>query len=43
MYANIIIDISHESVDRTFQYKVPGLLEETLQVGQQEEKLQSNF
>ncbi len=35
MYANIIIDISHESVDRTFQYKVPGLLEETLQVGQQ--------
>ena len=22
-YANIIIDISHEKVDRTFQYKIP--------------------
>ena len=31
-YANIIIDISHEKVDRTFQYKIPeellGKLEE---------------
>ncbi len=31
-YANIIIDISHEKVDRTFQYKIPealaGILEE---------------
>ena len=22
-YANIIIDISHESVDKTFQYRIP--------------------
>ncbi len=22
-YANIIIDISHEKVDKTFQYKIP--------------------
>ena len=26
-YANIIIDISHESVDRTFQYRIPQELE----------------
>ncbi|MGN1159404.1 MAG: primosomal protein N' [Lachnospiraceae bacterium] len=26
-YANIIVDISHESVDRTFQYRVPETLE----------------
>ncbi len=35
MYANIIIDISHESVDRVFQYKVPEKLEKSLQAGQQ--------
>ena len=23
IYANIIIDISHESVDKTFQYRIP--------------------
>lgn len=34
-YANIIIDISHESVDRTFQYRIPEELREHIQVGQQ--------
>ena len=32
-YANIIIDISHESVDRTFQYRIPQELEDRIQVG----------
>ena len=32
-YANIIIDISHEKVDKTFQYKVPVMLEDTLEAG----------
>ena len=34
-FANIIIDISHESVDRTFQYRVPERLFGQLSVGQQ--------
>lgn len=34
-YANIIIDISHESVDRTFQYRIPDGLRGKLQAGQQ--------
>lgn len=34
-FANIIIDISHESVDRTFQYRIPESLREQIQVGQQ--------
>ncbi len=32
-YANIIVDISHEKVDRPFQYKIPESLKETLAVG----------
>ena len=28
MYANVIIDISHEKLDKTFQYKVPQELRE---------------
>ena len=28
MYANIIIDITHEKLDRIFQYSVPPELEE---------------
>lgn len=32
-YADIIIDISHEAVDRTFQYKVPEKLREQVKVG----------
>ena len=34
-FANIIIDISHESVDRLFQYRIPEGLRESIQVGQQ--------
>lgn len=32
-YANIIVDISHESVDRTFQYRIPADLQEQVHVG----------
>ncbi len=35
MYANIIIDISHEMVDRPFQYRIPPCLEGEIQVGSQ--------
>lgn len=34
-YANIIIDISQEKLDRTFQYKIPRQLEQTMRVGMQ--------
>lgn len=37
LYANIIIDISHEKLDRTFQYKVPEHLQKDLEVGMQVE------
>lgn len=33
MYANIIVDISHEKVDKTFQYLVPKELEGSLSEG----------
>ena len=32
-FADVIIDISHEKVDRPFQYKIPENLQETLEVG----------
>lgn len=32
-YANIIIDISHEKVDKTFQYKIPEVLRGKLRPG----------
>lgn len=32
-YANIIIDISHEKLDKTFQYSVPEVLRDSLQIG----------
>ena len=32
-YADVIIDISHEKVDRIFQYKIPEALRETVLVG----------
>lgn len=32
-YADVIIDISHEKVDRPFQYLVPEHMQETLEVG----------
>lgn len=35
LYADIIIDISHEALDRVFSYKVPFSLREDIQVGQQ--------
>ncbi|MBQ9927980.1 MAG: primosomal protein N' [Lachnospiraceae bacterium] len=33
MYANIIIDISHEKVDKTFQYKIPEAMKSVLEEG----------
>lgn len=33
MYANIIIDITHEKLDKIFQYRIPSELEGVLQVG----------
>ena len=33
MYADIIVDISHEQLDKTFQYKVPLELEGQLEIG----------
>ena len=33
LYANIIIDISHEKLDKTFQYEVPEPLRESLRIG----------
>lgn len=33
LYADVIINISHEAVDRTFQYKVPLLLRSEISVG----------
>lgn len=32
-YANIIVNISHENLDKSFQYKVPSQLEGTVSVG----------
>ena len=32
-YANIIVDIAHEKVDRPFQYKIPQDLQDSLCVG----------
>ena len=34
-YANVIVDISLEKLDRTFQYRVPAELEDGLSVGMQ--------
>ena len=36
-YANIIVDISHEKLDKTFQYKIPEALKEVLKIGMQVE------
>ena len=33
MYANIIVDISHENLDKSFQYIVPKRLEDSISVG----------
>ncbi len=34
-YADIIIDISHEAIDRAFQYEVPDLLRKDIMLGQE--------
>ena len=33
MYADIIIDINNENVDKTFQYLVPEQLEDQISIG----------
>ena len=33
MYADIIIDITHEKLDKVFQYRIPSHLEGMLKVG----------
>lgn len=32
-YANVIVDISHEKVDRPFQYKIPEKLQDKIEIG----------
>ena len=32
-YANIIVNISHENLDRTFQYKIPSPLQNVVEIG----------
>ena len=34
-YANVIVDISHEKLDKIFQYRIPEHLKNTLQTGMQ--------
>lgn len=34
-YADIIIDISHEAIDKSFQYKIPEALEDSIEIGMQ--------
>lgn len=34
-YANVIVDISHEKLDKTFQYRIPEQLKEQIQLGVQ--------
>ena len=33
LYADIIVDISHEKLDKTFQYRVPERLRDRLEPG----------
>lgn len=33
-YANVIVDISHEKLDKTFQYQIPEVLQDTLRIGE---------
>ena len=33
MYADIIIDITHEKLDKIFQYRIPSHLEGMLKIG----------
>lgn len=34
-YANIIIDISHDKLDKTFQYRIPETVKDEIQIGMQ--------
>ena len=34
-YANVIVDISHEKLDKIFQYRIPEHMKSTLQTGMQ--------
>ena len=36
-FVNVIVDISHEKVDRVFQYRIPERLQGSLQAGMQVE------
>lgn len=33
IFANVIVDITHERLDKTFQYRVPDSMRESLAVG----------
>ena len=33
IYADVIVDIAHEKVDRPFQYQIPDAMRGTLKVG----------
>ena len=33
LYADIIVDISQEKLDRTFQYEIPEHLQDDIQIG----------
>ena len=33
LYADVIVDISHEKLDRSFQYLVPREMEDEIHVG----------
>lgn len=33
LYADIIVDISHESLDKTYQYKIPERLQDSVRIG----------
>ena len=33
MYSDIIIDITHEKLDKVFQYRIPSSLEGMLEIG----------
>ncbi|MBQ3942890.1 MAG: hypothetical protein II669_01065, partial [Elusimicrobia bacterium] len=34
-FANVIVDISHEKLDKTFQYIIPKELENAIEIGMQ--------
>ena len=32
-YADVIVDISHENLDKTYQYRIPDSLQRIVQIG----------